>query len=162
MLNIILSILFLIIASTNLQQDEQLEIRMSRTWGYSSGTGSIQGTFTIRSSGPEDLSQVIFYLDDEVLGEVNEAPFDLRFVTDDYPLGVHQIWAAGFTKSGTELQSNVIQREFVSADEGWQAASNIIVPIVVLIAIAAGLAILVPMIITRGKKTQLPPGAPRT
>lgn len=162
MLNLILSILILIIASTSHQQEEQLEIRMSRTWGYSSGTGSIQGTFTIRSSGPEDLSQVIFYLDDEVLGEVNEAPFDLRFVTDDYPLGVHQIWAAGFTESGKELQSNVIQREFVSADEGWQAASNIIVPIVVLIAVAAGLAILVPMIFTRGKKTQLPPGAPRT
>ena len=162
MLNLILSILILIIASTSHQQEEQLQISLSRTWGYSSGTGSIQGTFTIRSSGPEDLSQVIFYLDDEVLGEVNEAPFDLRFVTDDYPLGVHQIWAAGFTESGKELQSNVIQRKFVSADEGWQAASNIIVPIVVLIAVAAGLAILVPMIFSRGKKEQLAPGAPRT
>jgi hypothetical protein len=161
MLNLILSILILIITSTSHQQEEQLQISLSRTWGYSSGTGSIQGTFTIRSSGPEDLSQVIFYLDDEVLGEVNEAPFDLRFVTDDYPLGVHQIWAAGFTESGKELQSNVVEREFVSADEGWQAAGDFIIPLVVVILGAVGLATLVLFISTRGKKESLPPGAPR-
>ena len=161
MLKPVLSMLLFIISLTPIQQDDQLEIRLRRNWGYSSGTGKIQGTFTIRASGPDDLSRVIFYLDDQVIGEANEAPFDLRFVTDDYPLGVHQIRAAGFTGNGLELQSPVIQREFVSADQGWQAASNIIIPIVVVILIAVGLAVLVPMVFSRGKKEQLPAGAPR-
>ena len=161
-INTFSTILILVISLIPVQQEEQLEIRLRRNWGYSSGTGRIQGTFTIRTSGPEDLVGVVFYLDDQVLGEVNEAPFELRFITDEFPLGVHEISAAGITAGGGELQSNTIRTEFVTADEGWQAASNIIIPIVVLILVAVGLAILVPMIFTRGKKEQLPPGAPRT
>ena len=161
MIKFLLSLLLLSISILPVHQDEQLQIRLRRNWGYASGTGKIQGTFTIRTSGPEDLSRVVFYLDDQVLGEANETPFELRFVTDDYPLGLHQIQAAGTTAAGLELQSNVIQTEFVTAGEGWQAASNIIVPLVVIILAAVGLAILVPLIFTRGKKEQLPPGAPR-
>ena len=161
MIKFLLSLLLLSISILPVQQDEQLQIRLKRDWGYASGTGKIQGNFTIRASGPEDLSRMVFYLDDQVLSEVNEAPFELRFVTDDYPLGLHQIQAAGTTAAGLELQSNVIQTEFVTAGEGWQAASNIIVPLVVIILAAVGLAILVPLIFTRGKKEQLPPGAPR-
>jgi DNA-directed RNA polymerase subunit RPC12/RpoP len=161
MIKFFLSLLLLSISILPAKQDEQLQIRLRRNWGYASGTGKIQGTFTIRASGPGDLSRVVFYLDDQVLGEVNGAPFELRFVTDDYPLGLHQIQAAGTTAGGLDLQSNVIQTEFVTAGEGWQAASNFIVPLVVIILAAVGLAILVPIVFTRGKKEQLPPGAPR-
>ena len=161
MIKFFLSLLLLSISILPAKQDEQLQIRLRRNWGYASGTGKIQGTFTIRASSPGDLSRVVFYLDDQVLGEVNGAPFELRFVTDDYPLGLHQIQAAGTTAGGLDLQSNVIQTEFVTAGEGWQAASNLIVPLVVIILAAVGLAILVPLVFTRGKKEQLPPGAPR-
>jgi hypothetical protein len=161
MIKFFLSLLLLSISLLPVQQDEQIEISLRRNWGFSSGTGKIQGTFTIRTSGPQDLSSVVFYLDDQVLGEVKEAPFELGFVTDDYPLGLHQIQATGTTAGGLELQSNIIQREFVPAGEGWQAASNFIVPLVIIILAAVGLAILVPVVFTRGKKEQLPPGAPR-
>ena len=152
MIKFLFSLLLLYISVLPVQQDEQLQISLKRNWGYSSGTGKIQGTFTIRASGPQDLSSVVFYLDDQVLGEVNVAPFELRFVTDDYPLGLHQFQATGTTAGGLELQSNLIQREFVLASEGWQAASNFIVPIVVIVLVAVGLAILVPVVFTRGKK----------
>ena len=161
-LNTLLAFLFLISAPKDSLQVDQLEIRMKRNWGFSSGTGRIQGTFTILASGPEDLSRVVFYLDDQILGELNQAPFDFRFITDDYPLGPHQISAVGYTASNNELVSNVVQVEFVAAIEGWQAAGNIIVPLVVIILGAVGLAIIVPLIFTRGKKEQLPPGAPRS
>jgi hypothetical protein len=161
-LHIFLSILFLIPIQKESLQEDQLQIRMRRNWGFSSGTGRIQGTFTITASGPEDLDQVTFYLDDQVLGEVNSLPFELRFVTDDYPLGPHQISAVGITSSNEELVSNTIQVEFVTAGQGWQAAGNIVLPIVVVVLGAVGLAIIVPLIFTRGKKEQLPPGAPRS
>ena len=154
-------ILFLISAPKESYQDDQLQIRMKRNWGYSSGTGKIQGTFTITASGPEDLSHVAFYLDDQILGEANSPPFELRFVTDDYPLGPHKISAVGSTVEGKEIVSNTVQVEFVPANEGWQAAGNIILPIVVVVLGAIGLAVVVPLVFTRGKKEQLPPGAPR-
>jgi DNA-directed RNA polymerase subunit RPC12/RpoP len=158
-------LLFLLLISISainpLQQDEPLKISLKRNWGYSSGTGKIQGTFTIRTSGPDDLKRVVYYLDDQVLGESSSAPFELRFVTDDYPLGYHELQAQAFTASDQELSSNLIQVEFVSAGEGWQDASRIIIPLLVLIIIAAGLSFLVPLIFTRGKTEQLPAGAPR-
>jgi DNA-directed RNA polymerase subunit RPC12/RpoP len=159
---IILSLLFFITFIAPKQQDEQLEISLRRNWGFSSGTGKIQGTFTIRTNGPKDLTKVTFTIDEQAMGEANEEPFELRFATDDYPLGVHQIQASGSTAGGIQLQSNTIRVEFVSASQGWQAASNIIIPIVVVILAAIGLAVLVPLVFTRGKKEQLAPGAPRS
>ncbi len=161
-LNILLLILFLVSTPKESFQDDQLQIRMKRNWGFSSGTGRIQGTFTITGIGPENLSQVVFYLDEQILGEANSPPFELRFVTDDYPLGPHQISAVGSTAARGEIVSNTIQVEFVSANEGWQAAGNIIIPIMIVVLGAIGLAVVVPLIFTRGKKKQLPPGAARS
>lgn len=161
LLNLFLSILFILSTPKGSIQDDQLQIRMRRNWGYSSGSGDIQGTFTISASGPENLSRVVFYLDDQVLGEANSPPYELRFVTDDYPLGPHQIFAVGSTAAGEEIESNTVQVEFVPANEGWQAAGRIIIPIVVVVLGAIGLAVVVPLVFSRGKKEQLPPGAPR-
>ena len=161
MLQILISLLFILHSVVPLQTEQQLKISLRRNWGFSSGTGRIQGSFTIRTRGPDDMSRVDFYLDEQLLGEATAEPFELRFATDDYPLGVHQIQAFGYTAGGEELVSNVIHTEFVSASEGWRAASKIFVPIAVLILAAIGLAVIVPLLFTRGKKEYLPPGAPR-
>jgi hypothetical protein len=159
--NFVLSLLLLSISWFPYLQGEQIEIRLKRNWGYASGAGSIQGTFTIRTSSTEDLKRVVFYLDNQPLGESGAAPFELRFVTDDFPLGSHQLHAVGFSNDGSQLQSNVIQVEFVPAGVGWRAASDILVVLLVVIIAAVGLALLVPWFFTRGKKEQLPHGAPR-
>jgi len=159
--NISLAFLFLLSTPRLKFQDEQLQIRLSKDWGFSSGTGKIQGTFTIKATGPDDLARVVFYIDDQVLGEATESPFNLRFNTDNYALGAHTLLATGFTAAGSELISTTINVEIVTSDEGWKTAMNIITPMVVLILIAVGLAVLVPLIFTRGKKESLPPGAPR-
>ena len=162
MIRFLISLLFIFHSFAASQTEEALKISLRRNWGFSSGTGKVQGTFTIRTSGPDDMTRVDFYLDDQVLGEATAEPFELRFVTDDFPLGVHQIQATGYTAAGEPLKSNVIQVEFVTSSEGWSVASKIIVPIAVLIIAIVALAVLVPLIFTRGKKEYLPPGAPRT
>ncbi len=88
------------------QDESQLALRLSRNFGYSSGTGDIQGTFTMKVDSPEDLTRVVFYIDDQVIGEVAEPPFQLRFRTGDFPLGVHTLRAVGYTSQGKELSSN--------------------------------------------------------
>jgi len=142
------------------QTEGLLKIRLSRNFGYSSGTGRIQGLFTIKASGPLELSQVFFYLDAEIIGESAEIPFNLRFHTDDYSLGDHTIHALGYTRDGRELESNQIQVKFVGAEEGWQVAQKIMIPI---LSIVFGIIILsIIFAIISGRKTeQIPFGTPR-
>lgn len=142
------------------QDANQLSLRLSRDFGYASGTGSIQGTFSMRVTGPEDLVRVEYYIDDIKIGEVNQAPFNLRFSTDNYSLGNHRLFAIGYTQDGTELRSNEIRAEFVSSSEGMKAAGSILIPILSLVVIAMLLS-LVASLSTSKKLQQLPPGTPR-
>jgi hypothetical protein len=144
------------------QADQPLSLRLSRDFGYSSGTGKIQGAFSITASGPENLGRVIFKIDDQVIGEASESPFRLRFSTSDYPLGVHTITAAGMMSDGTQLESKLARVEFVSAEEGWQAAAKIGIPIIVVVFGIMLAGILLPLILGRGRRTQLPAGARRS
>jgi hypothetical protein len=99
-------------------------------------------------------------LDDEVFGEAAQAPFNLRFSTDDYPLGLHTFRAVGFTSAGAELSSNTIDVRFVTASEGWQAAGRIAIPLLVIV-VGAMLLSLIPTLMSGGKLADVPPGAPR-
>lgn len=141
-------------------QEAQLMLRLSRDFGYSSGTGRIQGVFSVRVDSTQDLVRVTYYLDNEVLGVVSEPPFRLRFSTDDYPLGIHELRAVGETAAGELLTSNVIRVEFVSAEEGWETAARITVPLIVLVFLAIGVSFAVTLM-QRKKQPALPPGAPR-
>jgi DNA-directed RNA polymerase subunit RPC12/RpoP len=111
----------------------ELPIGLRRDFGYASGTGKIQGTFTISASGPTDLKRVIFYLDGHPMGDIQQAPFSLRFSTDSYGLGEHTFSALGYTSSGRKLESNSITAVFVTAKEGWEAGLKILVPLLSLV-----------------------------
>ena len=119
------------------QDQPVLKLNIARVFGYSSGIGSgrfdIQGTFGLKASGPENLARVVFTIDGQSIGEATQAPFNLRFVTDSYPLGSHIIQALGYTREGLELQSNSITANFVTAGEGWQAGLKIAIPILAIV-----------------------------
>jgi hypothetical protein len=142
--------------------EPELTIRLSRDFGYSSGIGSpvaeIQGTFSIRAVGPDNLTKVIFYLGDEILGEDSEAPFRIQFLTDNYPLGSQTMYAVGFTEDGRELRSNEIVRVFVDPSTGWQAGLRIIIPMILIIFGSMGLAALISGLAGRKRTKYLPPG----
>lgn len=143
------------------QDEPGLDLRLNRDFGYSSGAGQIQGTFSMRVSGPEDLQRVIFMVDGESIGEVTETPFRLQFRTGDFELGVHTMSAVGYTVDGRELHSAEVRREFVSAQAGWQAAFRIIIPVGVIILLITLVSALIPALTGRGKTSEVPLGAPR-
>lgn len=113
------------------QENTQLELSLSRDFGAGLGN-NIQGRFSFRVEGPDNLSRVSFYIDDQLVGEDSEAPFRLQFETDDYPLGNHTLYAIGFTTDGQELQSNRISRNFISSSESNRAVILIVLPILLL------------------------------
>jgi hypothetical protein len=141
------------------QGEEELKLSMSRDFGYSSGTGDIQGTFSMKVTGPDTLVSVQFYIDETMIAEDTEPPFKVQFTTDSYPLGMHTMYAVGLTSDGRELRTREVSANFVTADEGWQAALKIMGPVLGLVLIAALLSAIVPALGGRGKKGQLlPPG----
>jgi hypothetical protein len=147
------------------QENDELRLNLSKSFGYSSGFGSgnikLQGVMSLTASGPEDLERVVFLLDGTSLGEVTQAPFKLNFSTDSYSQGKHTLSALGYTAGGRELSSNQVNVEFVTAEEGWQDALRIIGPLFVVVFGVMILATVGPMILGRGKKSSLPLGTER-
>ena len=155
---LLLSLSFPVLA----QSQEGVTLRMTRDFGYSSlGSSQIQGTFTLHVTGPASLTRVDFYIDETKIGDLSQAPFNLRFVTDNYPLGMHRIYAVGFQADGTQTQSNQIQANFVSASTGVEAGLRIAIPVLGLVLLFMLLSFGVTMVLNRGKSQALAPGTPR-
>lgn len=144
-----------------LAQGDTLTLSLSRDFGYSSGTGRIQGRFSMRVEGPENLARVVFMIDGQPVNEDGEAPFRFQFETDDYGLGVHTLSAIGYTAAGLELHSNEYRQEFVAAEEGWQSAGKIALPIFGLAFAVILLSFVLPLLLGRGKRAEMPPGTQR-
>ena len=161
---IVILLPLLLTAQTGTPECTELQIGLRRDFGYASGSGKIQGTFTISASGPADLQRVIFYLDSQALGEVQQPPFSLRFNTDSYGVGAHTFSALGYTGGGRQCTSNSIEAIFVTSKEGWEAGLKILVPILSLV-LGVTLIMIVATVFSSGlagkKLKDLPPGAER-
>ncbi len=140
-----------------LAQTEQLTLRMSRDWGYGGLNGDIEGLFSMKVTGPADLARVKYYIDDTKIGEVSQIPFNFQFTTDNYPLGLHKLYAVGVSKGGIEYRSNVITANFVPK----QSSTKILLPVLGVILAAILLSTLGPLLLRRGKRLSLPLGAER-
>jgi hypothetical protein len=147
----------LLVVGAAAAQTGQLELKMSRDWGYGGFGGEIQGLFSMRVTGPADLARVEFYIDDTKIGELTQAPFNLQFNTDNYPLGTHQMVAVGFSASGQEYRSNVISATFVPE----QSVMKFLLPVLGVVLGVVLLSAVVPFLSRRGKRVSLPLGAER-
>lgn len=148
----IVALLALILTVPVLAQDgtPELEIKLNRDFGYGGFGNDIQGTFSIKVSGPDDLAEVQFYIDEILLGTDSEAPFKIQFNTDDFDSGVRQIYAVGTLVDGTELRSREITVDFLSGDSAMGKMLDLLVPILGISVLAIVLGALVPML--TGKK----------
>jgi len=142
-------------------QAEELVLNLSRDFGYSSGTGRIQGAFSMKIKGPDDLVRVVFLIDGQPVNDDTETPFQFQFNTDSYSLGIHTLNARGYTAGGLELQSNEYRREFVSAGEGLKSGGALLLPIIGITLLAILLSFGLPALLGRGKRSELPLGSPR-
>ena len=158
LITILVSLTFMSVVSA---QSEELNLTLSRDFGSAGFNGDIQGTFSVKASGPANLKRVQFFLDETLLGEDTEAPFAIQFVTDNYPTGAHIFSAVGYTADGKQLKSQTISALFVSKEEGTTAALKMIVPILAVVFGAMAITAIPTMInVRKGKK--LPAGATRS
>lgn len=140
--------------------EPELILSLRRDFGYG-GFGEIQGTFRLTVSGPENLARVAFLLDDQILGEATEAPWQLRFHTDNFSPGSHTLAARGYTEGGDELYSNEIHTRFLSSQEAGQATTRLIVILLGGILGLMAISALISTLLFRRKGSSTPSGAAR-
>jgi hypothetical protein len=159
----ILLVLFLVsVGSAFAQSSNELELTLSRDFGYGGFNNDIQGLFTMKIKDPPvNLEKVIFQIDTTIMGEDTQSPYNLQFNTDSYSLGIHNLSAVGYTTDGRELNSNIIQVQFVPAGSGMDAIIKIVVPVFLLIILISLIAVFLPVILSKGKIASTPPGSTR-
>ena len=145
-------LLLLVGGSAAAQEEAALRLSLSRDAGFGLG-GRIQGAFSYRVDGPDNLERVVFLLDGEIIGEDDAPPFRLSFRTESFAVGSHTLSAVGYTDDGRELASNHIQRQFVSSADSRRVTLWIIIPILVLVV---GGRLLTAWITNRGRSSGQP------
>jgi hypothetical protein len=145
-------ILVLLFPTPALAQDETpgLTLTLTRDFGYGGFGGDIQGTFSMKATGPDDLVEVQFYIDDLLIGTDTEAPFRIQFNTDGYKPGLHTLSALGVLADGSEIQSNQFVREFLSGDKALGTTLDILIPLLAIIIGISVIGVVAPMLL--GKK----------
>ncbi len=144
------------------QATDQLQLGLSRDFGYSGFGDDIQGLFTMKvKNPPQNLARVEFFIDSILMGDDTQAPFSIQFNTDSYPLGDHKLSAIGYLSDGTQVSSNAIQSKFVPANAATGTMFKILGPILGLVVLMAVVSITLPLILNKGKLSRLAPGAQR-
>jgi hypothetical protein len=142
-------------------QEAGITLKLSKDFGYA-WAGDIQGTFSMKVTGPDNLARVEFLIDSEWIGEDSLSPFRYQFSTGNYVLGPHTLSAVGYLEDGRRLNSNQVNVNFVTSDEGWTATGKLVIPILGVVFGVMLLSFLVPWLMSRGKpKDDVPLGVPR-
>ena len=131
-----------------------LTLKLRRDFGYGGFDGKIQGAFSMRVSGPANLSRVVYFIDDQQIGEVSGEPFDLQFNTGSYAPGWHTLTATGYLADGAQLQSNQVRAYFITAAEAGKATLGIVIPIFGIVLAVSVVSILVPLLTGKQDKTR--------
>ncbi|OGN92018.1 MAG: hypothetical protein A2Y88_04475 [Chloroflexi bacterium RBG_13_48_10] len=146
----------------NAQSASELQLGLSRDFGYGGFGNDIQGLFSMKiNNPPESLSRVEFFIDAVSIGEDTQPPFGLQFNTDSYPLGEHELSAIGYTTNGEEINSNIRIVVFVPASAATDMIAKIVGPILGLILIIILISFVIPLLLTKGKKSSMPLGTQR-
>lgn len=139
-------------AASAASAQSELALSIHRDFGYGGFDNRIEGLFSLRAEGPEDLVNVDFYIDDELIASVDQAPFRIQFSTNTYAPGEHDLYAIGLTSSGEELLSNTIVRVFLSKEESGQAVTSILIPMLGVILVLFVVSAVIPTFFSRKGK----------
>jgi DNA-directed RNA polymerase subunit RPC12/RpoP len=135
------------------EESESIELRVLRIFGYRLGN-TLQGRIGLRVDGPEDLVRVAFYLDDEMIFEDDEAPYQSEFSTGEFSPGEHTLQAIGYTEDGRVLHSDVEMYTFLSADQASQGVRDVLIPLLIGVVLLIAITGAISALITKRKAPQ--------
>lgn len=104
--------------------------------GYGMGQ-DIAGQWTLNAETSSDVLQVQFYLDDQLQGADNTAPFSWQFNTANYTTGTHTLKAVAHNAL-VKSETATLQRNFVKDN-----TNSILIAVVAIVIVVLALAVLV-------------------
>lgn len=126
LLAFILGLLFALTFTVVLAQDSPFSLRIVRDWGYGNGS-DINGRMSLSIKGDEDqVRQVSFLMDGELMATVTAKPFKTQFDTNSYEPGIHHMTAEVTTTSGETFATNTIVSNFVEKAAANQSTYKIL------------------------------------
>ena len=154
---IAIAVLLFFLPVNALAQDETppLDLRLSRDWGYGGMYGEIQGNFSLRVNGPDEIVRVEFIIDGQVVDTDTAPPFRYQFNTSEYSPGPHTLTAIGYNADGTPLPGKTYHRTFLSAEEARSKTVALIFPLVGVVALITVAGVVVSLLFGRGKDFSL-------
>ena len=154
--------LFFTAAQVGYAQDTTYTVHVRRDFGYGMGS-DIQGTFTIRLLGDEEIvDSAAFFIDEVVLYRTDEAPFSYQFSTQEFESGMHQLYAEVLLNNGNTIRTNAVQYNFLSQKEAGRQIRDVLIWIggAILGAVAI-VALVQSLLISKDGKGTHQPGTPR-
>jgi hypothetical protein len=134
---VLLFILILALPSIVHAQDAEYRLDLRRDFGYGAGS-NVRGNFTNRIFGDtENIASVTYYIDDQVMGVVNEPPFEFKYHTSTYPSGWHDMTAVVVTKDGQEFTTPVVTVNLLTAEGQNEGMQRIFIPLGIILGIVA-------------------------
>ena len=104
-------------------------IHMNRDFGFGNGS-QIRGTFSISLIGTEEnVSAVVFKIDDQELAKVSQPPFKFQFNTNNYPSGTHNLSAVVTLKDGSTVTTPTRTYQFATAEDEGAFMKEILFPL---------------------------------
>ena len=144
--------LLLLLPRLALGQNPSFSLQLRREFGYG-GSGEIQGRFRLIAQGPADLQRVTFWMDSQVVREMDQPPWEWSFHTDAFREGLRTLHATGWTRSGLELPSETIQVRFVSASGARLAALRMVALLLGGVGIVLAISGTLTLWLSRGPKS---------
>jgi len=154
--------LFFTAAQVGYAQDTTYTVHVRRDFGYGMGS-DIQGTFTIRLLGDEEIvDSAAFFIDEVVLYRTDEAPFSYQFSTQEFESGMHRLYAEVLLNNGNTIRTNVVQYNFLNQKEAGRQIRDVLIWIggAILGAVAI-VALVQSLLISKDGKGTHQPGTPR-
>lgn len=122
---IFIGLLFIPFSSVS-AQDEEFRVRVRKEFGYG-WANEIQGRFSISLDGDETIvQQATFFIDDQILGSVSDAPFKYQFQTEDFAPGSHRLSAEVQLKDGSTQATNAVVYEFLASGKANQQVTKLL------------------------------------
>jgi len=123
---LLLSLAFALSYSAVLAQDSPYTLRIVRDWGYGNGA-DINGRMSLSLKGDQDqIQQVTFFIDGEVMASVATAPFKYQFDTNNFEPGLHRLTAEVNTSTGETYTTNGLVSNFLEKSAANQSTLRIL------------------------------------
>jgi hypothetical protein len=108
-----MAMIFVLSYSAVLAQDSPYTLRIVRDWGYGNGA-DINGRMSLSLKGDQDqIQEVTFFIDGEVMASVTAAPFKYQFDTNNFEPGLHRLTAEVITSTGETHTTNGLVSNFL-------------------------------------------------